>query len=176
MPVIIHAVNKLLNTSGLNPVSYITAPNDKQLLHDWYARLIRTGFKGKLLVMYVHAPSLLTIVCGGKTIRRTWPAFQQRLLSLLTRFNFPPDFIQNEISLMEDYVVAKTNSRSMLAHMNQMCIGLEVSCNRFTDFEHILLDKLENDMMEYPYSSKKNHYTTPFEYWQKELNLNGKEL
>ena len=71
MPIIIHAVQKLLNTSRLKAAQYVSEGAKDQLLHRWYARLVSTGFPGKLLVMYVHEPSLLTVVCRGKTIGGT---------------------------------------------------------------------------------------------------------
>lgn len=63
---IIHAVQKLLNTSGLKASLYVTQPGKDQLMHNWYAQLLPSGFAGKLLVMYVHEPSLLTVICRGK--------------------------------------------------------------------------------------------------------------
>ncbi|HKZ66783.1 MAG TPA: hypothetical protein VJ111_10525 [Chitinophagaceae bacterium] len=53
---IIHAVQKLLYTSRIKASLYVTQPGDGQLLHSWYARLLPSGFPGKLLVMYVHDP------------------------------------------------------------------------------------------------------------------------
>lgn|GEM_PF-5729969 len=45
---IIHSVQKLLNTSRLEGSLYITQPNENQLLHSWYARLLASGFPGKI--------------------------------------------------------------------------------------------------------------------------------
>jgi hypothetical protein len=65
--IIFHAVQKLLNTSRIKPVLFVSHPNEGQQLHSWYARLLSTGLPGKLLVIYVHEPSLMTIVCKGKS-------------------------------------------------------------------------------------------------------------
>lgn len=121
---IIHSVQKLLNTSRLTAPLYVTQPNNEQHLHIWYARLIASTFRGKMLVMYVHEPSLLVVICQGKTIQGTWQAFRIRLEKLLYRSQFPDTFIKSEMAQAEGYIVSKTNSKSMLASMNQMAFEL----------------------------------------------------
>lgn len=172
MAIIIHSVQKLLNTSRLKAVHYISHPGEEQVLHYWYARLVSTGFPGKLLVMYVHEPSLLTVVCSGKTIQGTWESFCKRLLALLERFEFPLTFIQSEMAQMDSYKVAKTNSKSMLAYMNQMVVLLEIGCESYAAYESILQDEMENNMMKYLYSTgnKNAPYTTPEDYWKAFFN------
>jgi hypothetical protein len=69
---IIHSVRKLLNTSRLEASFYVTKPAQGQYLHSWYAGLFSSGFPGKMMVMYVHEPSLMVIICKGKTIQGAW--------------------------------------------------------------------------------------------------------
>lgn len=168
MPVIIHAVQKLLNTSRLEAVPYISDPDQGQLLHSWYARLIGTGFSGKLLVMYVHEPSLLTVICKGKTIGKTWDEFVKRLPALLRRIGFSENLIQSEVSLMNKYVVAKTSSKAMLGHMNDMVVMLEHQCKRYPSYESISEEELENNMTQYLYGTrnKATRYITSVGYWK----------
>ena len=170
---IIHSVQKLLNTSRLSASLYVTQPNQGQHLHSWYARLLATSFRGKMLVMYVHEPSLLVVVCKGKTIQGTWEVFLGRLERLLSRFQFPDDFIKTELSQVEGYIVSKTNSKSMLASMNQIIFELEYDCTRFDDFDEIPLDWLEDKMMDRPHQTGKTWrgYMSPQGYWQKEIGL-----
>ena len=165
---IIHAAQKLLNTSRLTAVKYITKPAEGQTMHGWYARLLSSGFAGKLLVMYVHEPSLLTVVCRGKTIKGTWPEFLQRWPELMQRHHFDLPFIQKEISEANDFVVAKTDSRSMLAYMNQMIFQLEYDCSKFSSYDDIPLNLLEDRMMNHLYSTKENRhsFTTAMEYFK----------
>jgi hypothetical protein len=40
--IIIHGVQKLLNTSRLKPALYISEASENQHLHSWYARLLAT--------------------------------------------------------------------------------------------------------------------------------------
>lgn len=175
---IIHATQKLLNTSRLRASLYISQPSEGQMLHSWYCRLLSTGFQGKLLVMYVHEPSLLTIVCRGKTIKGTWDEFKNRLPGLLRKFNFLPSFIITETAHINDYLVAKTNSKSILAYMNQMVIQLEFDCSRFNSYDNISQDLLEEKMMDYLYQTgnRNNPYTTAIDYWKQQGVIEGKRL
>ena len=163
---IIHAVKKLLNTSKIETGQYITKPAEGQLLHSWYAGLFSSTFPGKLMVMYVHEPSMLTVVCKGKTVKTTWPQFKERLPALLQRYHFSQAFIEAEMTEAGGYVVAKTNSRSMLGRMNQMPYQLEYDCSRFKTYEAISLVILENRMMDMLYGIGGNKYTSPIRYWQ----------
>jgi hypothetical protein len=167
--IIIHAVQKLLNTSHIKTGQYVTQPGDGQLMHSWYARLCPRTFNGKLLTLYVHEPSLLTVVCRGKTIKGTWPEFTQRLPELLKRHHFPASFIEAETNALNGYVVAKTNSRSMLGFMNQMIELIQFDCSRFGSYEAIETDVPEDRMMHYFYLSKVKGeaYTNAKQYWDK---------
>ena len=173
---IIHAVQKLLNTSRLEASLYITQPDAGQYLHSWYARLLATSFRGKMMVMYVHEPSLTVILCKGRTIQGTWRLFIDRLRQLLLRFRFPDDFIATELAWAEGYRVSRTNSKSMLSFMNQIVFELEYECGRFENFNDIDLDAIENRMMDRPHQVGKagRDYLTPLEYWRQEIGLTSK--
>ena len=88
--IIIHAVQKLLNISRLKPALFISRPAEQQELHSWYAKLISTSFPGKLMVMFVHEPSLLMVMTTGKSLKNTLPQFYDRLEALLKRKKFDP--------------------------------------------------------------------------------------
>lgn len=168
--IIIHGVQKLLNTSRLKPVLYISGPSENQHLHSWYARLLATGITGKLMVMYVHQPSLITILCKGKTIQATWAEFGVRLPLLLIRFHFPKDFIEREMQQMNGYVVSKTNSKSMLAFMNQMVVTLEHHIGSAESYDTIPQQWLEDLMMKFSHKSTgSNNYITPKLFWKETL-------
>lgn len=163
---IIHAVQKLLNTSKIQTGQYITKAAEGQLLHSWYAGLFSSTFTGKLMIMYVHESSMLTIVCRGKTVKATRPQFAERLPALLQRYHFAAAFMEAEMKEANGYVVAKTSSRSMLGRMNQMRYQLEYDCSRFPTYESISLDLLEDRMMDFLYDLGKHKYTSPERYWK----------
>ncbi|MBO9202660.1 hypothetical protein J7I42_20395 [Niastella sp. MAH-29] len=152
---------------------YISAPTVGQMLHSWYCSLLATGFTGKLMLMYVHEPSLLTIICRGKTINGTWEEFKHRLPQLLKRYNFQPAFIELETALANEFVVSKTNSRSMLAHINQMKLSLQIHCSNFDSYANISQDLLEEFGMKYLYGieGKSNSYRTAIQYWKDQKAL-----
>ncbi|MEO6638116.1 MAG: hypothetical protein ABIN25_07550 [Ginsengibacter sp.] len=136
--IIIHAVQKLLNISRLKPALFISQPSEGQQMHSWYARLIATGFTGKFLLMYIHEPSLLLVLTKGKTIKGTMPEFGLRLEALLQRHHFKEDFIDREMTLInEGYVISKTDSRSMLGRMNAITENIEYTCRDFQNYEAI---------------------------------------
>jgi hypothetical protein len=150
--IIIHAVQKLQNTSRLKAPLYVSEASPSQVLHRWYARLVSTSFPGKMLVMYMHEPSGLTILVHGKTIQSTHFFFKERLSKLLSRLGFTSSFIENEMSLQEEgYVVGKTNSKSMLARMNQINYQVEYQSSRAATYEEIPLGWMEEQIAEYPY-------------------------
>ena len=123
--------------------------------------------------MYVHEPSLMSVICKGKTIQGTWEPFLKRLEQLLMRYKFPDAFIQKELSQAEGYTVSKTNSRSLLSHMNQMAFELEYRGRMAEEYDHIDLDSMEDIMMSRPYQYGKRQwdYRTPLNYWQEEIQL-----
>jgi hypothetical protein len=125
------------------------------------------------MVMYVHEPSLLTIICRGKTINGTWEEFRHRLPLLLKKYDFQSSFIDLETGLANEYVVSKTNSRSMLAYISQMKINLEIHCSSMDSYDNISQDLLEESMMSYPYqiSNKSNYYRSAIGYWREQKVL-----
>lgn len=80
------------------------------------------------------------------------------------------------MKVADDYVVAKTDNRSMLAGLNQLAYDLQHNCGRFLTWEDISLDCLEDVVMNSLFGIKelRNQYISPLEYWQQVLS-NEKE-
>ena len=171
--IIIHAVQKLLNTGKVKPVLYISEPSAGQHMHSWYAKLLSTGFAGKFLVMYVHQPSLLTVLTRSKTINSTISQFYNRLPALLARHNFKPAFIESEMKFIhEGYVISKTNSKSMLGHLNELTLNIEILCRRFPSYEAIDLEDIENAYTGWiSFDKTLKKYKTVMEYWMEKEAL-----
>ena len=170
--IIIHAVQKLLNTGTLKPALFVSQPSEGQELHSWYAKLLSTGFPGKLIIMYVHEPSLLTVLTKGKTIKSTLPQFQERLERLMQRIHFKPAFIEAEMEMIkEGHVISKTNSKSMLASMNVLTFNMEFNCRSFPSYESINLDHIEDIYTNWLTMDKQSKkYRSMMDYW-KERNV-----
>lgn len=165
-----HATQKLLNTSRIKPVLYVSEPSSGQRLHNWYVTLCGSGFAGKMLMLYVHEPSLLTVVVKGKSIATTIENFRSQLRLLLYRHEFPQTFIEKEMTYLDDFIVGKTMSRSMLGHINQMVEQVAAYNLRYLGYNEIDVTVHEDIFMEWFHKSKlQRKYTTPREYWSKEL-------
>ena len=167
--VIIHAVQKLLNISRLEPALFISAPADQQEMHSWYAKLISTRSRGKLLVMYVHEPSLLMVLTRGKTITGTLPEFYNRLQALLVRNHFEPAFIEREMILIrEGYVISKTNNRSVLASMNAITENIEASESISESYQTFDIDLIEDSYMSWLTNdiTKPGRFKRTSDYWK----------
>jgi hypothetical protein len=150
--IIIHAVQKLQNTSRLKAPLYVSEASSSQILHSWYARLVTTGFPGKMLVMYMHDPSGLTVLVHGKTIQSTHFFFKERLFRLMQRLGFSATFIEQELKFQEEgYVVGKTDSKSMISRMNQINYIIEYRCTQSPSYEMIPLSWMEEQIADYLY-------------------------
>ena len=162
---LIHAVQKLLNTSGIKASLHVGAPSEGQQLYSWYAALASTGLPGKLLVLYVHEPSLLTVVCQGKTIKGTIEEFRTRLPLLLRRHGLPEGFIVRELELMNAYEVSKTDSKSMLGSINALKEVVRHVIRKAPVSEAIDRDRLEDRLINYPrWEAKGKSLTSALKY------------
>jgi len=164
------ATKKLLNTSRIESVLYQSEPAAGQQLHNWYVVLCGSGFPGKLLLLYVHEPSLLTVLVKGKTIASTIDNFRNQLKQLLLRHEFPQAFIEKEMSYTNDYVIGKTSNKSMLAHINQMILQVTTFNMRYASYHEIDTAVHEDLFMDWFYKSKgQKGYQTALGYWMKQL-------
>lgn len=155
--ILIQAVQKLQNTSRIKAPWYVSAATPGQVLHTWYARLVNTSYPNKMLVMYMHDPSGLTVLVHGKTLQATHMFFLERLYLLLQRLGFSAAFIEREMRLAEEgYVVGKTDSKSMLSRMNQINYDIEIHCQRAGSYEAIPLAWIEEQIAGYIYQEKKS--------------------
>lgn len=167
--IIIHAVQKLLNISRLTPALFISEASPGQELHSWYAKLISTSFRGKLMVMYVHEPSLLLVLTKGKTITGTLPEFYSRLEAFLRRNHFDSSFTEIEMGLIkEGYIISKTNSKSLLGSMNTMTGDIEYRCSTFHSYESINVDDIEDSFTDWLTHDKTqpNKFRCAIDYWK----------
>lgn len=148
---------------------YVSAASEGQQLHSWYAKLLATGSPGKLLVMYVHQPSLLLVLTRGKSINTTLPSFFSRLPQLLERNNFNRQFIEEEMQLVEEgYVISRTNSRSMLASMNAITANIETSSPMSAPYDLINLDEIEDNYLDwFTLDAVSGKYLRTKDYWIK---------
>jgi hypothetical protein len=177
--VVIHAAQKLLNTSRIEGRRYVTAAGEGQMLQNWYARLVKSSFRGHLFTLYVHHPTLMAVLCYGKTIKTSFPVFLERLPMLLDRFDFPAAFIQKEMGLMDEVIVSKAGDKSMVGHMNNMIFDIEYQFGITEVVDASILFECEDYMMRHFHKSKVDKkYTMPISFWREHFNnpeMGGKE-
>ena len=138
---IVRATKKLLNTSGIKPVTDLNeaiAP----LPGEWYAGLVSTGKPGKMLIHFLHSSTKISILYPGKSLNKVLPVFPERLEQLLGRLGYSKLIFQFQVHTIPE--ICTTNSRSILAHMNQMKYAIEYSVALAEGFKDINYDDIED--------------------------------
>jgi hypothetical protein len=171
--VVIQASQKLLNTSRIAAKHLVSKPGNDQQLHYWYARLISTGLPGQLMTLYVHDPTMIVVLCRGKTIQRSWEEFRDRLAMLLLRHAFPQPFVQKELDMLDGYVVGKATDKKTIGRMNHMVPTLEHHLSHPLYPHWATQDWLEDLMIDSIYTdpANKNGYFRVLEHWKRELGF-----
>ena len=77
---------------------------------------------------------------------------------------------------MNGYIVSKTNSKSMLAFMNQMVPTLEHHMFRAASYDEIPQQWLEDLMMKFSHKpARSSVYTSPLQFWNELILSNRNE-
>jgi hypothetical protein len=143
---IIRATNKLLNNSGIKPIKNLSDPIDK-LPGEWYAATISMLRPGKIAVHFLHYPTFITILIPGKSLNKVIPLLPDRTSSLLKRNGYSK--LEFLFQLHSKSEIFATNSRSMLAHMNQIRYNIEYHFALAESIESIDYDKIEDIHLDY---------------------------
>ena len=144
---IVRATKKLLNTSGIKPVKNQNGSN-VPLPGEWYAGLVSTGRQGKMLIHFLHSSTKLSIVCHGKSLNKALPVIPERLGQLLRRLGYSRLVFQFQMHTKPE--IFATNSRSMLAHMNQMKYNIEYHLaltEKLEDINYCDIEDILSDML-----------------------------
>jgi len=143
---IIRATTKLYNIARISAEKNISALSDN-LPGEWYSTLISTGRVGEHGILFLHIPTMITVVTLGKSIRKAVKELPQRTESLLIRNGFKdlvPDF---QLKTTPEFY--STNSRNILANMNQLKFSLEYSLALSEELEERDIAKIEDIFMNY---------------------------
>ena len=139
---IVRPTQKLFNTSRIPPVK---GPESEPDIQEWYADIVSTTFKGKLAVLYVHALSKVSVLVKGKTLQQTNKLFSERLELLLIRLTIEHEQRERLVPINEP-VLWKTASRSILGYMNDYKYQLDYWFSRYNNYEEINLNELEDKL------------------------------
>lgn len=143
---IIRATSKLLNIARITPVKNLSEI-DAHLPGEWYASLVSTSRKGGSAIHFVHNPTILSVVVLGRSLKMALELFPLRASALLRRYDFANLIDGFEFdSAIEIYT---TNSRSILANLNQMKLSIEWQFAMAEVLDPSVLDEIENHMIEY---------------------------
>jgi hypothetical protein len=157
---IIRATKKLLNISGITPVKNLDDPN-KKMPGEWYASTISLQQPGKLAVHFLHYPTFISILIPGKSLNKVIPHLGQRTSALLKRLGYSD--LESHFHLDSKPEIFATNSKSILAHINQLKFNLEYHIADADSIESIDYDRLEDIHFDSLFTDKSSPggYITP---------------
>jgi len=139
---ILRCTQKLLEASGSKPEEVEIEPEG--LLGEWYANTVALPFRGRSVVMFTSASTLLTVVAPGKVLRTTVPVFRERLPALLHRIGLPAEWVARQRIGLDEVRVTKTRDRHVLGCMNDLAYMLQIHTEDDHSFDRIDWDGLEN--------------------------------
>jgi hypothetical protein len=156
---IIRATSKLLNISGIKPVKF-SAPSTDVFPGDWYAKTVKTGHLGKIVILFFHNNLKISIICPTKSLNIAIKQFPDRLKNFLTRHDF--EFLMDKFDLHSEIQIYTTDSKSTLAHMNQISFNIEWHLSNAVTMDNFNYDYLEDIQTEYllPSNNKTKKYET----------------
>jgi hypothetical protein len=124
------------------------------VLGNWHANLIRLAKSP--IVLCVNDISLLAILVPGRNFPNFVFAFQNRLAGRLGRMGLATETISAERAAMEIVKIQPSNSRSVLASMNDFVRHLKWRAPSHFDFSEA--DALEDMLSETPMGALKYQY------------------
>jgi len=138
---IIRATKKLLNTSGITPIKNLIDPN-KNMPGEWYASTISLQQPGKLAVHFLHYPTFISILIPGKSLNKMILPLRLRTPALLKRLGYSDLIPRFQLDTKPE--IFETNSRSILAHINQLKFNIEYHIALAETIDSIDYDRIED--------------------------------
>lgn len=108
---------KLHNIARLKPIKNDSAINGS-LPGEWYASLLSTGRKGRAAIHFLHNPTMISIVVLGRSLTKALNVLPLQVPLFLERNGFSELIPGFELDTNTE--IYSTNSRHILANMNQM--------------------------------------------------------
>ncbi len=148
---IIRATKQLLKLSRIPSVKN-TAELITPFPGEWYANQV-TRFDGKYTAIhFLHNPTRISILVPGTDLNASIPVLKERAMSLLMRNGYGRLLFL--YSLESPPSIFATNSRSVIASMNQMRYGIEYHLSMPEINEEINLDEIEDIQLQYLFTTK----------------------
>ena len=171
----IRATKKLLNISGIKAMTDKTGPV-MTLPGEWYAGPVSLMRPGKLAILFLHHPTYISIILPGKSLNKLLPQLPSRVSKYLKRNGF--EKLEPYFQLDSLPEVFSTNSRSMLAHINQIKFDLEYHFAMAETIEDINYNRLEDIYFDYLFGGRniENKYIRPMDVLNRFANEIKKNL
>jgi hypothetical protein len=152
---IIRATQKLMRLSGIPAVKNTDEPA-LPFPGDWYASPV-TRFDGSFTAIhFLHNPTRISVLVPGPFLDQSITILRERAAALLMRKGYGRLLFQYELLSPPEFYA--TNSRSILASMNQMRFNMEYNLSMPETLEEINLDQIEDSLLKYLYpTGKKTH-------------------
>lgn len=157
---IVRATRKLLKTYSIRPLKD-DAPLPDHPPGEWYANGVTHARKS--IVHYFHAPTKVSVIVPGRSLLKTTALVPGRLASLLDRQGYADLLALFAISIPA--TILTTNSRKMLAHMNQLRMLIEYYLALPEQGEEVDYDQVEDVCFDdlFTKGGKTGHYERPAE-------------
>jgi len=157
---IIRATQYLYRLSGVTSVKNTDEPASP-FPGEWYANFVER-FDGRYIAIhFLHNPTRVSVLVPGPFLDQSIAGLRERAAALLMRNGFGRLLFQyGLLSPLEFYA---TNSRSILASMNQMRHEIEYHLSMPETIKGINLDRIEDIEFEYIFTTGKKlmDITTP---------------
>ncbi len=156
---IIRATSKLLKISGIKPVKY-EEENENIFPGEWYANTVKTGHIGKLVVLFFHNKTKISIICPTKSLNIAIKQLPERLEEFLKRNKF--ESIIKGFELFSEIRIYSTKDRSTLAFMNQISANIEyhlIESNSLENFDYRYLEDIHTEYL-FSINGKAGKYET----------------
>jgi hypothetical protein len=137
----IRATKKLLNIARIKVIKDLSPLTDK-MPGEWFASIVTMGMPGKLGIHFLHYPTLVSAIIPEKSLNRAIKELPDHLASLLKRQGFSKMFSEYQPNTLPE--IYSTNSRSMLAYMNDMSYTIEHHLSRHRPIVEIEDIEFEN--------------------------------
>lgn len=128
------------------------APTPTAPLGEWYANRVPVPFRGRGLVMYTNAATLLTVVAPGRELHTTLPVFRQRLPALLGRLHLPAPWVERHRAAADEVWTGPTTDRRVLGSMNDFANGIWWQAEAHRSWADVDLDAIELRLAQTPMS------------------------
>jgi hypothetical protein len=117
-------------------------------LGTWYANTVPLPYRGRSLVLFTAADTLLSVVAPGRSLRTTLPIFRLRAPRLLLRLGLPGAWIQERADDLAAVHIARAGARTIdrrvLGTMTDLSYHIWAEAEAVGSFDGLDLDHMED--------------------------------